>query len=101
MDIIFHHKGRLREGAKLAQIPVSDPYDREVLIDSDTNEIFLVSSNSIGTLSVRTLTLDEWSTLRSKHGLTAPRLPNCTTKIGVVPRPAQEPMSKLMAKSHS
>jgi hypothetical protein len=101
MDLIFHHNGRLRQAAELAQIPINDPYDRDVLIDSETNEVFLVSTDSIGTLFVKALTPDEWNTLRMKHGLQAGRLPKRATKTAILPRSAPMPRSKLMAGAHS
>ena len=55
MDLIFRHNGKLRQGAQLNQILINDVYDRMVMIDPDSDEMFLVSADSIGTCSVSTL----------------------------------------------
>lgn len=101
MDLIFHHQGRLRQGAELTQIPINDLHDQVVMIDSVTNEVFLVYTDSIGTLFVKALIPDEWSALRIKHALVVEQLPKRAAKIGVFPRSAPTPRSKLMAMAHS
>src|SRR5271166_3169278 len=95
MDLVFHHNGQLRQGAELTQIPINDLYDREVMVDPDTNEVFLVSTDSIGTLFVKALTPDEWNALRIKYGLSMSRSPTRATNRLPIPRP----VSRLPATS--
>jgi hypothetical protein len=67
MNLIFRHKGRLRQGDEFIHYSTGDVSRPLVYVSQDGGEAFLVSRALTGAFSVRALSPRQWMQVRAKY----------------------------------
>lgn len=82
MNLIFRHKGRLRQGDEYIHYATGDVSRPLVYLSPDGSEVFLVSRAVTGAFSVRPLSQRQWMQIRTKYQITpVDPLRTCGTSV--------------------